>query len=277
MKNHMPACLRNYRRRTLAAFTLIELLVVISIIAILAALLLPAIARVKERAQKSKAQMEVSQIAQAIHSYESEYSKFPVSSVGDPNATKAASAASEDFTYGGAFNQPNGSKVTVAVSGLNYVANNSEVMAVLLDVETWPNGAVTINKGHVKNPQKTRYLNATMTTDTNSPGVGPDGVYRDPWGTPYVITMDLNYDEKARDAFYRDPAVSQHPTDAKLGLNGLILKKDSNGNAVQINGKNVFEVNAPVMVWSAGPDKMIDPTAKANAGANKDNILSWKQ
>ncbi len=69
----------------------------------------------------------------------------------------------------------------------------------------------TINQGHVKNPQKTRYLNPTMATDINSPGVGPDGVYRDPWGNPYVITVDLNYDDKARDAFYRRPAVSAGP------------------------------------------------------------------
>ena len=44
----------------------------------------------------------------------------------------------EDFTYGGAFKQPSGAAVTVAVPGLTYPANNSEVMAVLLDVETWP-------------------------------------------------------------------------------------------------------------------------------------------
>lgn len=31
------------------------------------------------------------------------------------------------------------------------------------------------------------------------------------------------------------------------------------------------------MVWSAGPDGMIDPKNQANKGANKDNILSWKQ
>ena len=30
-------------------------------------------------------------------------------------------------------------------------------------------------------------------------------------------------------------------------------------------------------VWSAGPDKKIDPAAAANLGANKDNVLSWKQ
>jgi hypothetical protein len=38
------------------------------------------------------------------------------------------------------------------------------------------------------------------------PGVGTDLVYRDPWGNPYIITLDLNYDEKARDACYCHPA-----------------------------------------------------------------------
>jgi hypothetical protein len=31
------------------------------------------------------------------------------------------------------------------------------------------------------------------------------------------------------------------------------------------------------MVWSAGPDKQVDPNTKATLGVNKDNILSWKQ
>ena len=61
---------------------------------------MPAIARAKLEAQKRKAQMEVGQIVQAIHTYESEYSKFPVSSVGAANAMSAASAIGEDFTYG---------------------------------------------------------------------------------------------------------------------------------------------------------------------------------
>ena len=95
----------------------------------------------------------------------------------------------------------------------SYQTNNSEVMAVLMDVEYWPNApsSPTINLGHVKNPQRTPYLNATMAGNNTSPGVGQDGIYRDPWGNPYIITIDLNYDEKARDAFYRDPNVSQDP------------------------------------------------------------------
>jgi hypothetical protein len=142
-------------------------------------------------------------------------------------------------------------------------------MAILLDLERYPNGIQTVNIGHQKNPKKVHYLSATMVSDTNSPGIGSDGVYRDPWGDPYIITMDLNNDEKARDGFYRDPNVSADPTDnnsVKRGLNGLIPLP---------NGLT-YEVNAPVMVWSAGPDKMIDPKDKADRGANKDNVVSWK-
>jgi len=147
-------------------------------------------------------------------------------------------------------------------------------MAALLDVEFWPNAptTATINKDHVKNPQKTHFLNANMAPNTSSPGVGQDGTYRDPWGNPYIITIDLNYDEKARDAFYRSAAVSADAGDSnnpKRGLNGLIPKV--------VSGATVYEANSPVMVWSAGPDKLIDPNMAANKGANKDNVVSWKQ
>jgi hypothetical protein len=151
--------------------------------------------------------------------------------------------------------------------------NNSEIMAVLLDVETWPNGVVTLNAGHVKNPLKTKYLTAQSVSDTSSPGLGKDGIYRDPWGNPYIITVDLNYDEHARDVFYRLNAVSKDPGvgSSPNGLYGLQNFKDPTG------GTDTFEDNDKIMVWSAGPDKMINPAVKANQGANKDNVLSWKQ
>ena len=110
-----------------------------------------------------------------------------------------------------------------------------------------------------------------MPGDTKSSGVGNDGVYRDPWGNPYIITIDLNNDEKARDAFYRDKVVPGDPNDTntpKRGLNGLI--------PITVGGQLYYEANTPIMVWSAGPDKMIEQ-GPANQGANKDNVLSWKQ
>ena len=263
-------------------FTLIELLVVIAIIAILAAMLVPVLSTAKNKAKVRQAQMEIGQILTAIRSYESTYNRFPISSeamtaIGTYNAT-VPDGLKEDFTCGtykvqcagmttpGAFKSPGGS--FQILSHCTYQTNNAEVMAILLDMETYANGAPTVNKGHIKNPQRTALLNAKSVGDAVSPGVGIDGVYRDPWGNPYIISFDLNYDEKTRDALYEKKLVSQQ--NLQSGFNGLNNPTDPQGNG------DHFEAGSPVLIWSAGPDKMIDPNAKANVGANKDNVLSWK-
>jgi prepilin-type N-terminal cleavage/methylation domain-containing protein len=254
------------------AFTLIELLVVISIIALLAGLLLPALSAAKISAQKTQAKLEINGIVTAIQNYDSAYSRFPVS------AGVQGVTAGGDFTYGGTVLAP----YTPNPISANYVSNNSEVIAILMDITNYPSQftapsyAPTVNNGHVKNPQQTIFLNAKMSGydpldplqagSTPLPGVGKDLVYYDLWGNPYVITMDLNYDESCWDAFYKLPAVSGG------GLNGLISQTDNNNNAV-------YGYHGKVMVWSAGPDGKIAPTLPASgptAGVNRDNILSWQ-
>jgi prepilin-type N-terminal cleavage/methylation domain-containing protein len=264
--------LRSHARRTRRGFTLIELLVVIAIIAILAAMLLPALSSAKKHGQIAKAKMDITQMTAAIHSYEADYSKFPAST----NAMAQSVSSGGDFTYG-TFGLPNMKTPTASVAIQNvppskFDTNNAEVIAVLMDLEFYGNGNPTINKDHVKNPQHGHYLSATMANDTNTPGVGPDGVYRDPWKQPYIISVDLNSDDKCRDNFYCDALVSADPNSSanpKSGINGLI--------PTQPPAKLFYEANTPLMIWSAGPDTMVDPTTRANLGANKDNVISWKQ
>jgi hypothetical protein len=205
-----------------------------------------------------------------------------------------------DFTYGTIYNfsaveeapAKTSAKIGNAQTELDvsftsgYQFSNAEIMAILLDEEFYrekpystltngPSGRYeTVNRNHARNPRKKNsYLDGKFVDDTKLAGIGPDLVYRDPWGNPYIITLDLNYDGRCRDALYRREPVSVN--NGPSGFNGLNNTADS----ATTPGNN-YEYEGGAMAWSLGPDSAINFDATANTKAsprneNTDNILSW--
>jgi type II secretory pathway pseudopilin PulG len=237
------------------AFAIIEALIVMAILVVLVALLLPATSNPVAPMSKL-AQIEIAQIVGAIQQYQAVYGRYPVPT----NVQIVASANKVDFTCGGpalnAFLEP-GSATPL----------NADIMAILLDRTNYPSGKPTANNNHNLNPQKIVFLNARFNDNTNAPGIGPDLVYRDPWGHPYIISLDLNRDNRCRDAFYKSHLVSRK--NGALGFCGLTNISDASRT------NDLFEYEGGVMVWSFGPDGKVDKSRPAIDAPNKDNVLSW--
>lgn len=239
--------------------TLTELILVVIVIVILALLLFPSNPPGRGRHPRSiRAMTEIAGLVAAIKQYEASYDRLPAS-------TNVPASTDADFTFG-----TFGTVSRTAVKNLSGdQANNSEVVAILMARTHFPDGRRSPNVEHSRNPNRLVFLNARIVADTNSPGVGQDGVYRDPWGNPYIISLDLNRDGRCRDAFYSRAAVSEIDV-GSVGHFGLTRPDSSATN------QNAFEAMSLAVVWSFGPDGRADPSRKANEGVNKDNVLSWK-
>jgi prepilin-type N-terminal cleavage/methylation domain-containing protein len=242
-------------------FTLIELLVVIAIIGILAGMILAGVVTVKAKAQVAKARAEVTAIAGAIADYTAGYGLPPVSkNVWD---CSAKNAGNRDFTYG------NTAANIKSYGSPSYTTDNAEIIAVLQNGGQTP---ALKNLAAALNSKKLVYLDAPTANNAINPGVGTDGVFRDPWGNPYIISVDLDSSGTVLDGFY----------------GGLIKDKIN----PKVNPKYSQEITAPVIVWSFGPDGKVDanpdfttpegkaavakgPEAMLRYGDNKDNVLSW--
>ena len=198
------------------AFTLIELLVVIAIIAILVGLLFPAFKAVQNQARSTQAKNDLTQIVNAVNAFYTDYGKYPI--------------ATNDNTIG-----PDNSGLTYTLRADSTNANGNPNV----NNATNPRVIVFINPPYVKND----------TAGQRRSGVSPtDGRYYDPWGTPYAIKIDGNYDNQLANPY----SLNAGPTTLAIG----------------------------VIDWSFGTDGLSGsvpgPAADKNAGTAADDVISWQ-
>jgi prepilin-type N-terminal cleavage/methylation domain-containing protein len=200
------------QRRDERGFTLIELLVVIAIIAILIGLLFPAFSAVQNQAKRTQAKNDLTQIVTAVNAYYTEYGKYP-----------RTPTTPGDITYGA-------------------TATNEQLFNELRSVTA------------IQNPRGIVFLSPPDVKDVNNPRAGissapaPAGQYFDPWGKPYMIRIDTDYDNQVSNPY------SQNAGSAPLLQSGVIA-------------------------WSFGKDALSQstmPPVDKNVGTNKDDVISWQ-
>lgn len=149
--------------KRLPGFTLVELLIVIVIIAVLAAAGLAGGNAALQKARKVTAQSAATTVAGAIEQFYSEYSVLP-----DPTE----SATDDNAPY--ATNQANGTALLGVLSAFEDTLNDRKIRFLnLKEAEGGNRGGIVYN-------------------DTGDEVLG---LY-DPWGQPYYIVLDYNYDER---------------------------------------------------------------------------------
>jgi prepilin-type N-terminal cleavage/methylation domain-containing protein len=203
------------------AFTLIELLVVIAIIAILIGFLFPAFHGVQDQARRTQAKNDLTQIVTAVNAYYTEYGKYPLVTA-DTVITGTSTPSSADLFY-----------TLRAIAG----------------------GA---NAGDVANPRKIVFISPPDVKNPSQPksGIGTTsstGQYFDPWGIPYNIRIDGNYDNSLANPYGPQATGGAGSDPVPLGVLAWSFGSDQ---TLGTNGDNVYK----------------NPTT----GAQSDDVISWQ-
>ena len=204
----------NRPHRRVFAFTLIELLVVIVIVAVLMGLAFPVFQGVMNSAKKTQAKNDVTQIVTAVNAFYTEYGQYP--------CTAQSGTDSADF-----------------------ISNDDAKRQALFD-----NLRVPIPSAPpATNPRAIAFLQVPAvkndTAGQRKAGVGSNGVFYDPWGQPYAVKIDNNYNATVANVY-----------DANTGAGPGTL-------------------NVGVIAWSLGKDQIGGTGNKGSAGS-KDDVISWQ-
>jgi prepilin-type N-terminal cleavage/methylation domain-containing protein len=211
------------------AFTLIELLVVITIIAILIGLFLPSLFTMYERAKKVQAKNDLTQMANAVNAYYTEYGKYPVD-VPSGNTTDA---------YFGSGSAP---------SGATSYGTNDWLFDVLrantLSTKTAANACTAgTNLVACLNPRQIAFISPRVlgTAPVRSGIASDNGQYYDPWGGPYKVEIDENYNNQMTNSYTANTGAG--PATLTTGVIAWSLGKDG------IQGTANFQSSDDVISW----------------------------
>src|SRR5437588_10439207 len=192
------------------AFTIMELLFVIAIIAVLLGLAFPVFQGVLDRAKKVQAKNDVTQIVTAVNAFYTEYGKYPTVTA-DTIITSTSSPSNADLMY-----------TLRAVSGGNAI-NTRQI--------------VFISPPDVKNP-----ANPSLGIGTTTGA----GQYYDPWGTPYLVEIDGNYDNQIANPYTANAGA----TNLQIGVIAWSLGKDKAGATAAASGdQETGTYNDDVISW----------------------------
>jgi prepilin-type N-terminal cleavage/methylation domain-containing protein len=227
----MHALARPFRT---GGFTLIELLIVIAIIAILVGLLFPAFKGVQDQAKRTQAKNDLTQIVTAVNAFYTEYGKYPIATSGADVVYGPGGAANNAL-----FNELQGCPTTgnpPPTCSANSTLNTRQI--------------VFISPPAVKNPTNPRSGIATQAATINCFPVAI-GEFVDPWGTPYNVEIDGDYDNQ----------ITTNP----YGNN---------------NGAGPQPLTIGVIAWSLGLDGVLGTKTTGCTGnniyTNSDDVISWQ-
>jgi prepilin-type N-terminal cleavage/methylation domain-containing protein len=178
------------------AFTFIELLVTMVLVAILAGIAYPVYISIMERARKTQAKNDLTQIVTAVNGYYTEYGKYPL--------------ATDDSTL------PSNSDLFFTLRAMANGANTGDVVNPRKIVFIQPPDS------KVSNPAR-----AGVDSVTSSPTFG---AWFDPWGSQYRIVIDGTYDDQITNPYTADTGAG--PGTLTQGVIGWSFGKDAQSQSV---------------------------------------------
>ena len=220
------------------AFTLIEILVVMTLVAILMGIAFPSFIGVMESARKTQAKNDEQQIVTAITAYYTEYGKYPIVTGG------------ADVTFTG------------TTAGTSSGSSNAAMFDVLRNNTTGTNASTVTSL----NPRQIIFVQPPVVKNFTNPvlGIVPNGyplsgIWYDPWGSPYNITLDGDYSNSVLNPYISDPSppggtpLSNGVITWSFGKNGILGGGANTGptapNAAEGGSNGTFTGSSDVISW----------------------------